>query len=465
MSRRPSPPAIAAAIAALSVCLLAAALFNRYPLVTSDTGTYLHSSFTWRLPSDRPVFYGIFLGATHLGRTPWASIAAQAVLVATLMALLLRVLLPGRGLPTAVAVVAGLAATTSLPWLVGQLTPDVFAAVLVASLYLVAVDDAEDGRAARWFALGCLVFAVMVHSSHLLLAIGLAVGLQLAWRRAESRPGLRRVWRALAVAVAATLLGNVLLGGKLVLARGSHAFLMGRLIEDGIMGIVLDERCDTSAYRLCAFRDELPMTAEEYLWAPNNLLQRTGGWQGSQAESSRLIAAAVVTHPVRVAQGALASFLRQLVSFRTGDLEPPEPGSWVERVMAERFPAEVPRYRAARQHQGTLTLTGVATLHQWTAVAALVLLAVAALVGRTGTWTAFAAYVAAALVLNAAVTGALSGVHDRYQSRLIWLVVLAALVAVLSLGRSRKRIQSAAGSAVKSAIIDSTNASAASMPN
>jgi hypothetical protein len=36
----------------------------------------------------------------------------------------------------------------------------------------------------------------------------------------------------------------------------------------------------------------------------------------------------------------------------------------------------------------------------------------------------FVAFVFAALLLNAAISGNLSGIYDRYQSRLVWLVAV-----------------------------------------
>jgi hypothetical protein len=38
-----------------------------------------------------------------------------------------------------------------------------------------------------------------------------------------------------------------------------------------------------------------------------------------------------------------------------------------------------------------------------------------------------------ALLGNAAITGGLSGPHDRYQSRIMWLAPLTALLATVSL--------------------------------
>ncbi len=51
----------------------------------------------------------------------------------------------------------------------------------------------------------------------------------------------------------------------------------------------------------------------------------------------------------------------------------------------------------------------------------------------------FAVAVLLALLGNAAITGGLSGPHDRYQSRIMWLAPLTALLATASLFRSPAR--------------------------
>ena len=48
-------------------------------------------------------------------------------------------------------------------------------------------------------------------------------------------------------------------------------------------------------------------------------------------------------------------------------------------------------------------------------------------------WIIAAAGLVAALVGNAALCGALSGVYDRYQARLVWLVPLFALLVKVNM--------------------------------
>lgn len=43
--------------------IIALAFFNRYPLVYSDTGTYIRSAFTLHPPVDRPIGYSLIIRA------------------------------------------------------------------------------------------------------------------------------------------------------------------------------------------------------------------------------------------------------------------------------------------------------------------------------------------------------------------------------------------------------------------
>jgi hypothetical protein len=43
------------------------ALSDNFPIVTSDSGTYISSGFTLHAPQDRPIFYGLFIRFTSLG--------------------------------------------------------------------------------------------------------------------------------------------------------------------------------------------------------------------------------------------------------------------------------------------------------------------------------------------------------------------------------------------------------------
>ena len=62
--------------------LLAVALFNGYPLVYSDSGTYIKSGIEGFVPPDRPIIYGLFIAFFSFEYSLWLVILAQNLLTA-----------------------------------------------------------------------------------------------------------------------------------------------------------------------------------------------------------------------------------------------------------------------------------------------------------------------------------------------------------------------------------------------
>jgi hypothetical protein len=70
-----------------------AAFYNGYPLLYSDTSTYLASGFELQTPVDRPITNGIFLRIFSLnGLTLFAAAFFQSLLLSCLILLNLKIL-------------------------------------------------------------------------------------------------------------------------------------------------------------------------------------------------------------------------------------------------------------------------------------------------------------------------------------------------------------------------------------
>src|SRR6202012_99225 len=97
-ARRPPTAMATERSSAVAPILLAAAsllwpaLWNGYPLVFSDTGTYLSQAIERYAGWDRPVFYSLFILPLHMTLTTWPVVAAQALLAAHTMHLTRRTL-------------------------------------------------------------------------------------------------------------------------------------------------------------------------------------------------------------------------------------------------------------------------------------------------------------------------------------------------------------------------------------
>ncbi len=160
----------AAAILLAAVLLLWPAVWNGYPLLFADSGTYVAQVPTGAIGWDRPPFYSLLLLLLHWRLSLWPVVLGQAVAAALLLRLALRASGQGGELRL-VAVAAGLAVASSLPWFAAQVMPDVFTGLLVVALALLAgVPEALAPRARRVLAAAATVMMTL-HLSHLPLAV------------------------------------------------------------------------------------------------------------------------------------------------------------------------------------------------------------------------------------------------------------------------------------------------------
>ena len=428
----------------LGAILVAAALlawpaaWNGYPLVFSDSGTYLSQALNHHLGWDRPVFYSFFLLPLHMGLTTWPAVAAQAMIAAWILHVLRQILLPTWSAWWLVPLAGSLAVISPLPWFAAQLMPDLFTGLLIPALAILVL---APERLLGHQALGLCALSTLAIAAHLsnlpialaLLAILLPLRRRLGSCQALRLTGLGRVIGPPLIAALALTGVNWAGHGVPMLAPYGNIFLLARVIYDGPGRDALARSCPAARWRLCTVRLRLPATADAFLWGRKGSLSEAGGAKQVSAEAGEIIAAAVNAEPGTELKAMLRNTGQQLVLFESGDGLLPWPNSvtpWIGRD----FPVfEQEAYATARQTTGQTLLPGwMGTLHAITAVSA-ILVTFAVLPGRLrrrevlgGVMVA----VLAGLLVNAAVTGALSGPHAPYQSRVMWLPSLMALFAI-----------------------------------
>ena len=155
-------------LAAAAALLSGAALFNGFPQVWPDTGPYLDAyDLGYRTP-----FYSYLTYLLHWRWSMWPVVFAQAMLLAHLLWLVVRVVFSALSGIGYLAVILGTALLSSAPWYAGLLMPDLFASVVVLSLFLLAFHERDlSGGEREYLTLLCFL-GIVVHLSHLPLAAG-----------------------------------------------------------------------------------------------------------------------------------------------------------------------------------------------------------------------------------------------------------------------------------------------------
>lgn len=432
------------AAAAIPILLLAPALWNGYPLLQYDTGGYLARWYEGYLVPSRSTTFGLYL---HLGQTTyfWINVAAQALASLWLLQLTLRVL--GITAPARIAAIAaGLILTTALPWLASMLLTDIFAGLAVLALFVLVLHGDKTSTIEKTALFGFAAFAASTHSATLGVLFGLCVAGWLA------RPFLGRRIPISGLALGSTTLvaGAMLLlatnfafSGKVAWTPGGTGVAFGRMLQDGIVARYLRDHCATIRLKLCPYRDQLPATADDFLWG-NSMFNTLGRFAGMDEEMGFIVKRSLAEYPLWQAQAALTATVQQLAMVGTGE----GTHGWIPHTygIIERYlPAQVPAMRAARQQHWDINFAAINTVHIPVALGSLLLLVV--ILGRAAhrraidDLTLLAGTVALAVLGNAIICGVISGPHDRYGARMAWIATFTVLIAFTRLVIDKRAVQ------------------------
>ena len=403
------------------------ALYNGYPLLYPDSIDYIAALYGYRSP-----VYKLVILPLHLRLTPWAVIVFHAVLVVYLVRLSLDLVLPGAGRRTLLAVVAFLAAGSSLPWFVSFVMPDILAGTLVLSLFLLAWNEQPPDRLRTLLVGAIACFSIASHGSHLLLGCGLAIVVAIA------RLALWRVAVVCLLAIGSLLGMHQYLYGKPSLNGDAPPFLLARTIADGPGRLYLrGEGCERD-WTICRYRDRLDLSSGRLLWGEEGIFLGLDpqARRPIQEEELPVVLASIRAYPMMQLAASARNVAAQIRDVRIAFY----PASYVAQEVSKVLRLDGRSYFDSRQSRGTVPSGAMGR------VAAIVLglsIAVCVFCGlRSGRsyprpLLALTAFFAVALVGNALITATLATVSERYQSRMIWILPLLASCYLLAWSRSR----------------------------
>ncbi|MCA1523816.1 MULTISPECIES: hypothetical protein [Bradyrhizobium] len=418
---------------ALPLLMIAPAVWNGYPLLQWDTGGYLARWYEGYLVPSRSTVFGLYL---HYGEGFgfWINLAIQSLATLWLLQLTLRVL----GLMQTfrfVAISLSLMLSTALPWLASMLLTDIFAGLAVLSLFLLVVGANRTSAIEKISLFVFTAFAAATHSATLGVLLGLCAAGWMARPFLGARLPLAGLLQASLTIVAGGLMlvsANYALSGKLAWTPGGYGVAFGRMMQDGIVAQYLNDRCPREHYKLCPYRNELPASADEFLWG-KSVFNTLGRFAGMNEEMGTIVVQSLKDYPAWQAGAALRAMGQQLLHVATGE----GTNGWIPhtRGIIDRYiPAQAAAMRAARQQNWGVNFDYVNWLHVPVALASM--LALLALLGhalarrRLDDLTLLAGTVTLALLGNAFICGVISGPHDRYGARMVWVATFVVLMAV-----------------------------------
>ncbi len=395
--------------------------------------------------SIRAIAYSLFAAATSApGYRMHALIAVNALVVTLLIWAFWRIRAPGAS-PGDEAIAALFVATaTSAPWFVSYAMPDIFAGAAILALLILTFAPLHRQRVARAAVASVVTFAVAAHASHIPI-IGLVVAAAVAELMFEHWRGTARwSWDRFAWVVVPYVAGLVLVVALSFVSFGSASvapkrlpFALAKSIDDGPGNWYLKATCPEKHWAVCPFFERTGGGGPELIFADDGLVRTAtpAEMEAVRGEEMTIVRNATRAYPFVQIRSAIANSVTQF--FRFG-LEDNSFGYVIVQLPNGEFRTHAAPERVDLRPVGqVMVYGGVAIALGYIAAIARSLSAV-----EWGTLR----LMLAGLVANAMVTGALSSITSRYQSRVIWVVPVVALGLWLA-RRSRPSTVSASGAA------------------
>jgi hypothetical protein len=422
----------------------------------------------------RSAYYGVSLYVIQSLGTLWLFAAMQAITAAGLIYAFWRAAAPKAEAWTYLALMGVLSAASTLPVFTGFAMPDVFAGFAALSTILLMVYPDRfrwPAQATLWFLLAA---AMNFHMSNLMTSVGLTAAslVALVWFKAPWSDLLKRAATVMLAAVVAIAVST--LYAKVVQLRsgdelGHPPFLTARVLADGPGRNYLHHVCTgASPYVVCGFK-WLPLDdSEDILWAdePERGIFNLSEFhtrQQMEHEDAKFALASTLYDPIGQVKVSLDNWRKQVFNIR---LDEPllNPGFYLHDAYWKT--TNLPKLIKSTGSQCGRKPGNCAVWFDPQALAMIDGVIAFLAAGYLG-WRLYrinflamwkrrdfddpvfrasiaAVLLLAAVILNAAVCGAISGPFPRYQARIVWLFPAAALlfeIAVRSAGPRRPRLK------------------------
>jgi hypothetical protein len=437
-----------------SVILSVYALYNGYPLLYSDSGTYLAACMERFIPRDRPLTYSFFLRHLSLKETLWIPLFIQCLLVSWLIHLVFRNFTSVKNTwPWHLGTIALLTLTTGLAVNADLMLPDIFTSILLLTGAILLFSD-KLTKGLRILLLLGYAYAMTTHLSHYPLACALSGILFVVWffQRKKENAGifLKRVFVLSAMIPAAifmTLLLNYSVGKKWQFSPGSgHVFMMNRLIQCGIVEQYLEKNCPTRHTTMCEYR---PDKMQDFIWDTTSPLNKHYGWEGwanAKPEYDSIISE-IFAEPDYLWQYIrcdLKDATTQLYTFDS-KLMPGQQLATPSGVIEWHLPADHPRLLKSKQINQPMPLTLLNSVQRVFVplmfCILLTILALRKLRKKMPGILPLSLWILAGMIFNALTVVSVAMVDARYQSRLIWIIplIVCCFIANVVAGKKDER--------------------------
>jgi len=433
--------------------LIMPALENGFPILHSDSGSYLLMGFGDKIPVSRPITYCLFVRFSSLQYSVWFTVAFQAFIVAWIILNMFKLIMPGKhaSLFSFIAITI-LSITTGLSHYVSQIMPDIFIPTALLGFFILLIDK---NASIIKLVLICLVtfLSSIMHMSNLPVLTGTLAAvafLALVWKRRLSVVLNRQTLLATVILLLSWVsipMINYAYKDGFRFSNSSSIVFFSRLLECGAAQTYIQEKCETdSTMSYCKYKDEVAnyQHFEQFLWDNKSFLYDKdvcgkvtwdNCWKLRNAEFGQLNKEILAYDKSKkqFITAVISDFFEQTGSFRLKFFTSFKEGSHIDMPIKKYFPHDRKAFLSANQYTGTLKYDYISDIQFITIIISLMIILVflfskqkdPAFKAITGNLFAI---VILSILVSSFITAVFAVVSGRFTGRLIWIVPLIAII-------------------------------------
>lgn len=423
-----------------ALILMYPALWNRFPIITSDSGTYIQSSLDKLIPFDRPVFYGYFISWTDVYTSLWFVAFAQNILLSWFIWKAMQKFSPGFTIAGFYLTIIILVATTAVAWFSSQIIPDVFTPLLLLSVALILFDSTMKPVEAISYS-AVAFFSCIVHFSHFMLATGLLFSMLILKLLKKKLIVSQVSWGRLCLPFAIVIVAIIFIpsfslykGGSFSFSKGSGLLFCSKLLENGLLKKYLDAHCGQTPNVFCDYRNRLPTWGPGFLYSSESPINQIG-FDKAAVECKKLGFKIVTTYPVEFFLLSLKGGAINLFRLNAGTgIHPYDQNSSPYYAIQRADRTEFNQWLNSRQQGDQLNFSFLSIVQRIMIFGTFLILLFNLSAKNLNSplasvMVSFGQFIILSLLLNAIITGALASEYDdRYQTRIAWLIPLIVFI-------------------------------------
>jgi hypothetical protein len=235
--------------AVIFVLLMIPGIYNAFPIVTSDSGTYIGSGLQGWVPIDRPLTYGLFVAFFSFKQSLWYPIIVQNIILAFLLFKIYEHFLAEvKNKMMYFFITLFICTVTGIGWFSAQLMPDIFVGIGFLSLILLLLKPLK--KVEKIVLAIFYLLALATHNSHIfifnLLIFAIAILVLLNVFSIRQLVSAKRLYFMLFLSLFSLLINpsiNLIYEGKFKHSGSPYAFLVAKYAENGVLRSYLKDKC------------------------------------------------------------------------------------------------------------------------------------------------------------------------------------------------------------------------------